>query len=767
MGTVRRLVEGRRSSVGVGLVALVFGAVVVLESWAGRPLTAGLIVSALISGIATGSIYAIAASGLVVTYTTSGVFNFAQGAMGMFCAFIYWELRVHHHLPAPLAIALVVLVIAPLFGAVIERLLMRHVQGAPLIVQLVVSLGLMLALMGLAVTIWDPNTLRTSDHFFGSTGFHVGNTVVLWHRFITICVAAVVALGLRFLLFRTRIGTAMRAVVDNRSLAGLNGARPERISMFAWALGTSLAAVAGILLAPELDVRVEPLTLIIIDAFAAAILGRLRNLPWTFVGGILLGLLGSLAVTFLNLSGRWSNVNFAVPTIFLFFVLLALPQARLELGKVTARRARRVPGIGATAAGMAVLWVVVVVASMHMAPDNLNRWTLGAITAVIMLSLVPLTGWGGQVSLAQITFAGAGAFAMWKVAGASGNPIGLVAAAAIAVPFGIAMALPALRLQGLYLALASLAFARMAETLLFDQPEVFGTGTGARLVRLSMFGYRFDDQRSYLLLVTALFGVLAVSVVGLRRGRWGRRLIALRDSPAASATLGINVMATKLAVFAVSAAIAGFGGALLAMHRGTASTDQYTMLTGLPIVLIVVVGGVGGVGGAVFGGIFSQFIVVVQATWSWAILRSIERLGPGLASLGVAKEPEGAASQIADGFAPLLALGPRALRTLRGDRRATRGPDLGRPSLDGRGLEGVGLDRPFNPEVVADLDRRLGVTGLLAVPRPATSAASGARPSAPPPPHASPPPPPPPPPLTDGAAPLGAPEEVVVGTPAG
>jgi len=696
----------KRSTLAVYLAGAAFLVVVVVEAWAGQPLTASSAVSALIVGVSTGSIYAIAASGLVVTYTTSGVFNFAQGAMGMFCAFFYWELRVHHHLPAPLAIALVVLVFAPLFGAGIERLVMRHVQGAPLVVQLVVSLGLMLALMGLVVTIWNPNVPRSSDHFFGSKGFHVGDSVVLWHRFITILVAAGVAFLLRFLLYRTRTGVAMRAVVDNRSLAGLNGARPEWISMVAWALATSLAALAGILLAPELDVRVEPLTLIIIDAFAAAIFGRLRSLPLTFVGGILLGLFGSFAITFLNLSGRWSDLRFAIPTIFLFFTLLALPQARLEYGKLTARRTRRPPTVAGTAIGMALVFLLVMALTTHMAPDNLNRWTLAAITALIMLSLVPLTGWTGQVSLAQITFAGVGAFAMSRVAGHSGAPWGLLAAAALAVPFGVAVALPALRLQGLYLALATMAFARMAETLFFDQPEIFGTGQAPRLVRLSAFGYRFDSQRAYLLLVTAVFGVIAVLLAWLRRGRFGRRLVALRDSEAACATIGINLRATKLAVFALSAAMAGFGGAFLAMHRGTAATDQYTMLDGLPIVLLVVVGGVAASSGALFGGIFSQFLLVIQASFGWAILRSIERLGPGLAATGVAKEPDGVTAQIADGVAPLLPWRPDAREAARAERRRRHGPPL----------DGLGVERPFTPADVAHLDRMLGIAGLLAPP---------------------------------------------------
>jgi branched-subunit amino acid ABC-type transport system permease component len=704
----------QRAAVIVG--TFVFLVIVLFQSWAGRPVTVDSVLSTLIVGISVGSIYAIAASGIVVTYTTSGIFNFAQGAIGMFMAFVYWQLRVDWGVPAPLALVLTILVIAPLLGAGIERLLMRRLTNASLVVQLVVTVGLMFFIMGLAVTIWDPTSeTRSIDFFFGSSGFDIGSTFVLWHRFITICTAIVIAILLRLLLYRTRIGVTMRAVVDNRSLAGLHGARPEAASMLAWALGSSLAAVSGILLVPELGLQVDALTLLIINAFAAAIVGRLKSLPLTYVGGILLGLILTFSINFLDLSGRFSTVQFAIPTIFLFLALLALPQARIELRRLAPNpklHQPRVPRLSETAAGMVVLFGVVWFISRDMGQVNLNRITLAIVVGTLMLSLVPLTGWAGQVSFAQITFAGAGAFAMYQWAPfGSGSPTALILAAAFAVPFGILMCLPALRLQGLYLALASIAFVRMAESLFFDQPEVFGNGAKP-VPRLSIFGYRFTDQRAYLLLVTGIFGAMAIGVVWLRRSRFGRRLVALRDSEAASATLGVSAFWTKLAVYGVSAAMAGFAGALLGGQRGTAATQDFALLgiLAIPIVLLVVVGGVETVSGALFGGVlFILFPVikdnfdnswllwvaviaglsvgvialqkirpalpatrrllpaalsgalfglgiwlVLDATFQDSWLAAIERLGPGLLALNVAVRPNGAAVELGFALAPLL-----------------------------------------------------------------------------------------------------------------
>ncbi len=697
-------------------LALIVGAVVLvvisIASWSGRPVTTDSANSALVVGISLGSIYAIAASGIVVTYTTSGIFNFAQGAIGMFMAFVYWQLRVDWHLPAPIALILAVFVIAPLIGAGIERILMRHLVDSTLVVQLVVTVGLMLFFMGLTVLLWDPAEGRSINFFFGTEGFQIGDTFVLWHRFITIVVAIGIALFLRLLLYRSRIGVTMRAVVDNRTLAGLHGARPTRASMLAWALGSSMAAISGILLVPELGLQVEALTFLIINAFAAAIVGRLKSLPLTYVGAMALGLLVSFQQSYLDWGGRWSTASFAIPTIFLFVALLALPQARIELRKPPPPSKilqPRVSKVWETALGMAVLWVVVFFFTRDMGTVNLNRVTLAMVTALLMLSLVPLTGWAGQVSFAQITFAGVGAFAMFEWAG-SGSPWGLLFAALLAVPFGVLVALPALRLQGLYLALATIAFAFMAEKLFFDQPEIFGAGAGNEIRRIELFGHQFTDQREYLLLCTAVFGLMAIGVIALRRSAYGRRLVALRDSEAASATLGVNLMTLKLSVFGLSAAMAGFAGAMLGMQRGTAGTQDFTMLLGLPIVLLVVVGGVSTVAGALIGGFNFILFRIITDTFDYSWLSSLELLGPGLLALTVATNPNGASVGLGFLFAPLLPWRKDARERFKAEIRQRRGKTSPPPAMAGAtpgpNGEGGGTVPPTTPPTALSAEEK-------------------------------------------------------------
>ncbi len=654
-----------RLLLGLGL-ALAFVVVVSVFAWGGNPVTLASVTVSVITALSLGSIYAMSATGIVVTYTATGVFNFAQGAIGMLLTYVFWELSVAHGVPVVAALLISVLIAAPLVGVILDRLIMRHIVGTSLVVQLVVSIGLMLGLMGLAQTIWDPNTSREVNFLFGTHGFHVGHTVVLWHRALSIVLAGVLALALRLLLHRTRAGVTMRAVVDSGPLAALYGARPDAVSMMAWALSTSLAALAGILLAPETGVNVQPLTLITISAFAAAIVGRMKSLPLTFLGAMALGAVSTYSTDFLQLAGRWSNFNDAIPAIFLMAALLTIPAAKTQLaaGQLLRRTRPRLPELRESAVALVILVAIVIGVSQGMGQVNLNRMAIALATSILLLSYIPLTGWAGQVSLAQITFAGVGAFTMWKAAGSTGDFWGLLLAGAVAAPFGCLMALPALRLQGLYLALASMAFALLGENLLFPQPEVFGDA-GRQINRPTVWGINFSNERTFLILLAVVFALLGFGLVVLRRSGFGRRLVALRESEAACVTAGVNPIVTKLVVFGFSAALAGMGGGLLAMQRGSASASDFTMLAGLPLLLLVVVGGVEYVGGALFGGVISVLLTVLEGLWHVSFLNSLEILGPGLLALGVARSPGGSVAELSRVVSPLLPWRRREQQQLR------------------------------------------------------------------------------------------------------
>lgn len=623
-----------------------------------------------IVGIVTGAIYAIAASGLVVTYTTSGIFNFAHGAVGMVMAFLYWELTVERGLPEWLGFVLVVFVTAPLFGAVVERVLMRRLHGQSTGVSLVVTVGLLVLLLGLGQTVWPGTVARRVPELFADRSITVASVVVSFHNLAVILTAAGVAFFLRILLFRTRVGIAMRAVVDDRELAAQNGAFPERVAQLSWAIGSMLGAVAGILLAPQLTLNHLGLTLLVVNGYAAAMLGRLRSLPLTFVGALALGLGEAYLVGFgsrvdfgTGVFGNSSALNElrpALPTLFLFAFLVFLPQVRLRAGRLTSAATPRVPGLRQSLVGAAVFVGVAASAAPMLSGEWLFNTSTALAFAMVALSLVLLTGYAGQVSLCQFTFVGIGAVMMGKLA-PGGGVGGVIVAGVVAAAVGALVALPALRLQDLYLALTTVAVALLADNLFFDHPKLFETGIAMQISRLRLLGVSFEGERAQLLMLAVVFAAMAIGVLAIRRGAFGRRLAAMRDSPAACATLGMNMVTTKVAVFAVSAGLAGIAGALFGGIRGSASRDDFLMLQSLFLFLLAMFGGITSVSGALVAGAVFSVLPVVQAHYFSAV--DLRGLFIGAGAIVISRYPNGFAGIGIDAVRRLrlrLRLGARA-----------------------------------------------------------------------------------------------------------
>jgi branched-chain amino acid transport system permease protein len=569
------------------------------------------------SGLATTAIYGVAAAGLVLTYTTTGTFNFAHGATGMIAAFTYWQLRFAWNWPAPLALAVCLLILAPLVGVVEELAIFRRLRGTAEYTRLVVTIGVLVGLLGAALWIWDPNTAHPIRAFYDGRVVTIAGVRVTYHEIASILIAVIVVIGLRLFLYRTRIGVAMRGSVDDRSLAMLNGARPDRASLLAWAIGASLAALSGILISPTVTLSALPLTLLIVNAYAAAMIGRLRSLPWTFVGAFILGMADSYSRGYMSThlpdSVRQYLDGFyvSIPVIVLFIVLLVLPNPRLR-GRASNRVREVIPmptWMGTAMFGVAVIGGSAMMTQIITGPDLESISRLWGI-AIIGLSFVPLIGYAGQVSLCQFSFAAIGAIVVAHLGG-SGNPLALVWVALITGAVGAIIALPALRLSGIYLALSTAAFAVAMDLWIFQLPEfsVFGhhfeifQGGSLTIGRLRFLGMNFDGQKSYFLLMSVAFVLMSLVVVAVRRSMFGYRLLAMKDSPAACATLGLNLTRTKLAVFTLSAAMAGIGGALYAGALRVTDATAFQFFSGLSLLLVMVVAGIATIGGALACGI--------------------------------------------------------------------------------------------------------------------------------------------------------------------
>ncbi|MCB1256606.1 MAG: ABC transporter permease [Microthrixaceae bacterium] len=614
-----------------------------------------------IAGLSTAAIYAIAASGLVVTYTTSGIFNFAHGAFSMMAAFMFWQLNKGWGLPFWVSVFLVIFVVAPLFGTVVERVLMRGIEGTTEVVKIVVTISLMIGLIALAQFIWPPSVARPSPAFFPGKSVHLFGVAVSYQRILSMIIAILIAVGLRLVFKVTRLGIAMRAVVDDRHLLQLNGGRPGRTSALAWSLGAMMAAISGVLIASEQSLSATGLTLIFINAYAVAVVGRLKSLPGAFLGSLILGLAEAYAVGYIPSDASIGAISLqklpqAVPGIMLLIVILLQPQSRLRAHGM-ARRSIPAPAVSQRTAMIGGICMVAAVAAIGslMAPSDLNLMTTGFYLTIVTMSLVPLTGYAGQISLAQLSFTGIGAVTMaaW---GANGSPIGVFISIGICAAVGAVVAFPALRLSGIYLALATAAFAMICSAMVFNQNGVM-PGGNRQVPRLALGPFKVDSDFKQFVTIAIVFAVAGNILIALRRSAWGRRLAAMRDSEVACATLGLNLTSTKVGVFALSAAIAGLAGTV---SGGTFVAETLTLPSSLSVTMLAVVGGIGSVVGAFIGGLLlgaapigaSVFSANAVGIFSFVSLSvpSLISFAPALMGLSLGREPDGAAPQLAVGF---------------------------------------------------------------------------------------------------------------------
>lgn len=618
----------------------------------------GAFLSYTFIGLFTGAAYAIAAAGLVLTYNTTRVFNIAHGAFGMVFAFVYWDFSQHQGWPAWVSLLLVLLVVAPLTGVFVQRVVARGLGSAPVSVSLVVTVGLLVALVGAATQIWPPAS-RNVPQFFNGHLLHVGSVYVTYHEILTIVLSGIVAGGLYAFLNKTRLGTAMRASVDNPDLLRLYGGKSNLVSAVAWGIGMSLAALAGILLTPVIGLEYYQLTLLVISAYAAALLGKLTSLPLTYVGAMMLGLLQSYAIGYLPTTGDFASVRAAIPALFLFAIVVVLPQVPLRIGQQKGIKSPPVPGPTKSLVSAAVVVAMALIVTASLSDSNLLLFGTALTYGLVMLSLVLLTGYGGYVSLAQFSLAGVGAIVYAR--SHEPNVLGVLLAAGVTALVGGLVALAVLRLTGLYLALATLAFAELMDNLIFGQPFAFGTSGAIQASRMSLFGIRLNGLPGYTFMMAATFVALALTVLALRRGPLGRVAIASRDSQAACGTLGLDLRWFRVALFAFSASIAGVAGALYAGLRGTVGPGDFQFFNSLLLLLAAVVFGVTTVSGCLLGGLFLMYLPVAQSEHPHIAGLLFVVLGVGAIALG--RDPNGLANRLF-GTAPWLrrTVGPEVTR---------------------------------------------------------------------------------------------------------
>jgi len=557
------------------------------------------------TGVVIGSVYAIAAMGLVVTYRTTGLFNFAHGAVGMAVAYAFYRLRVDWGLPTWLSFLIALLVVAPAIGIVIDRFLFRALERSSQASKIVVTIGLLVLLQGAVQAIFGAASRRMPP-FLPTGTVKVGTLYVGYDQMIVVGVAAAIFVLLTVFFRLSRLGLVMRSVVDDADLTEAAGFAVGRVRMFTWSLGVMMAGLAGILFSPIFQLDSITLTLLVLQAaLAAAVFGRLTSLSRTVGAAIGLGMATTLSLKLLaSHSDLLGGLRPSVPFIFLFAVLVFVRRGSLrELG-VSA------PWAG-TLRAEAERWKLLAVGLILLAllvPDG-KVFPLGTtlVLACAFLSLTLLIGSSGLICLAQAGLVGTGAFVYIHLTAEVGLPfpIALLLAGVAAVPFGLAIAVPALRLPSLFLALATFVVGQLLDGLVFSSWRAFSGGEGGiRGTRPSTLG----GDRVFAVFLAVMVVLFVIAIGAMRRSGLGRALVAMRDSQPAAESLGLNPLWPKIAVFAVSAFLAGVAGGLYAGHLQVASKTFFSSFTSLLWVTVVVVGGVQSVYGALAGAFLLQFL---------------------------------------------------------------------------------------------------------------------------------------------------------------
>jgi branched-chain amino acid transport system permease protein len=612
----------------------------------------------LIIGIVTGALYSIAAAGLVLTYATSRVFNVAHGAIGMIMAYLMYTLWVQWGLPEILALVICVLVVAPATGVLLDWAVMRWLERASVAQRLVVTLTILVLCQGLASLIWGrgENVTEVMPSVFSSASFSpISGLNVTYDQLADVIVAAVVAFGLWLLLKHTRIGTMMRGVVDDRDLTQLYGINPRLVTSLSWAVGTALAALAAILLAPGVSMDINTLSLLVVSAYGAAIVGGLTSLPWAFVGAMILGIGSSFMVGYLPPTNLFQNVTDAAPFILLFVVLSLRRASYGEQERIQSFREPRPPRLRTMAAMIVIGVVLVVLVVPHFSGVYQLVVGNGIIYVGILLSLILVTGMAGQVSLAQFSFLGFGDVILSHLTTGAHLPYwaALIVATVSTSLLGAIVALPALRLRGLYLALSTLAFALLMDNVFFASSAIFPQqGSGIPVPPPNIFGLNARSYTSVSAVALVAVGLCAMGILWMRQRPFGRTLAALRDAPAAGSALGLNVVRTKLIVLAVGSGMAGLLGCLYGGLYQQALSSQFVYMNSLVALLILSIYGVTSISGAFVGGLFYSVFYLMIPNWitDQNIVSAIQPLGIGLAVFALAQHPEGSMAQNRDAY---------------------------------------------------------------------------------------------------------------------
>jgi|SRR5271165_2907772 len=633
----------------------------------------------VIAGLVLGGIYAIASAGLVITYVSSGILNFAFGSMAFFIARFYYYLHIQQNWSIPEAAAVSLLIAAPAMGVVLYYALFQFLRLSSALIKVVATLGLSVAIPALATIIFGNQAILKAPGL-APEPVHVyqflGVPVTLDQIIVYGCVLATVILGAVILRY-TDIGLKVRAMVDSPAMTALSGSSPGAISVSVWAVATFFAGLAGVLAAPIIGLDSGNFTILVAAAFAAVVVAKLRSLPIAVGVGLLMGVATSLFQRYLPPSSAWTAeiieaIPFMVIALFLIYTLVRrgsvsetegvggaldraiIPQGESQLAGSTSAATLQSGSLGFIGRYGGPLFLIVVASLL---PIILGGFWVGLVGqgfayAVIFLSFTLVTGEGGMIWLCQITFAGVGALTAAQLATNHGWPVllAILAGGLVALPMGLIVGALTIRLGDLYVALVTLTFGLLMENLVFQRNIFTNSGLGVNLNRPDWA----STDRAFAYMVLGAFIIVALLVFNLRRSTTGLALNAVRWSNPGARTLGISVFQMKVLVAGLAAMVAGIGGGLLASAQTSAQPANFSTFLGVVWLAVLVSVGVRSNAAALVAGLTFTLLPGITLAYLPTWTDQIPAVLFGLGAIGAAKFPDGTLAQQGQQFRRLL-----------------------------------------------------------------------------------------------------------------
>ncbi|HEY3941636.1 MAG TPA: ABC transporter permease [Acidimicrobiales bacterium] len=644
----------------------------------------------IIAGLVLGGIYAIAASGLVITYQSAGVLNFSFGAIAYTVARFYYYLNTERTWPILPSALLSIAVLGPALGLLFYFGVFRYLRMSSTLVKVMATIGVSVALPPADTLVFGNQTILSAPGLAPQpvrVFRFLGVPVTMDQIIVYACV--VVLLGAGFVILRyTDVGLQVRALVDSPAMTSLSGTNPGTMSTAVWVVSATLAGLAGVLVAPIIGLDAGDMATVMVTAFAAVIAAKLRSMPIAAVVGLGMGIASALVQYSLPAASTYTadlitGIPFIVIAVSLLIYIVRGGGVNEEEGIGGALdRAIRPQGQGAaqnvTAAGgaaanvlswrpSAFAFVVICLVPLLLHGFWVGLLAQGIAYAIIFLSFTLVTGEGGMIWLCQATFAGGGGMGAALLAQDHHLPIllSVLIGGIIAVPFGVVIGLLTIRMGDLYVALVTLTFGLLVDDLVFTRQIFNNNGLGVNVNPPNFTG----TGRALTYLGIVVFAIVAVIIVNLRRSTTGLGMSAVRFSSAGSRTIGINVLQMKLLVAAIAAFVAGIGGGLLAITLGVALPSNYSTLGGEVWLAVLVLQGIRSNAAALLAGLSQTLFAGIALVYLPKAFGNVVPILFGLGAVAIVKFPEGTltiqARQVQAMFAKLREMRPATYQVMR------------------------------------------------------------------------------------------------------